>query len=141
MITKTIDKPNISTNNSISQLDNEIKSLQSSKRKLYERYSNKEINKTLYLQEREKLEKELENKTKECEALISKNQSHKDVLEKTQQTSQTFLKYQSATELTKEMADEFIESVKVYNADRITLKFKFQDEFENIMKMIQSKLI
>jgi len=139
MIKKTIGKPNISTENSIAQIGDEIKNLQSKKRKLYERYTNKEINKILYLQERETLEKELENKTKEHEVLISNNQSHNDVLEQIQQTSKTFLKYQSTTELTKEMVDEFIESVKVYDAKRITIKFKFQDEFERIIKLLQSK--
>ena len=122
-----IDKPNISTENFISQLDDEIKNLQLSKRKLYEQYANKKINKTLYLNERESLENELKDKTKEHEELILNNQNHKAVLEKTQQTSKIFLKYQSTTDLTKEIVDKFIESVKVYDTKRIIIKFKFQD--------------
>jgi len=138
MIKKTIDKPNISTNNSISQLDNEIKILQSNKRKLYERYTNKEISKILYLQERDTLEKELKNKTAEREALVSQQNNHENVLDSTQKISQTFLKYQSETELTKEMVDEFIEAVNIYDSERIEIKFKFKDELETIMKIIHS---
>ena len=134
-----IHKPNISTDNFILELNDEIKKLQSDKRKLYERYKNKEMNRILYLQEREILEKTLENKTNECEALIYKKQIHEDIFEKTQQLSQTFLQFQSTTELSKEMVDIFIEMVKVYDVDRIEIEFKFQNEFENIMKIIQNQ--
>ena len=135
IIKSKIRKPLITEDNSILQFDNEIKTLQSEKRKLYELYKNEEINQTSYLHEREKLEEQLKNKTTAREALISQQQSHKDILESTQQLSQIFLKYQSATELTKEMVDNFIESVKVYDVNRIEIKFTFQDEFEKIAKM------
>jgi len=139
IIKKTIDKPNISTDNSISQFDNEIKDIQSKKRKLYEQYTNKTINKTLYLKERETLEKELENKASERETLISQQQNQKNILESVQQLSQKFLKYQSITELTKEMVDEFIEAVNIYDSERISIRFTFKDELERIIKIIQSK--
>ena len=139
LVKKTIDKPNISTDNYILQFDNEIKDIQSRKQKLYEQYTNKTINKTLYLKERETLEKELENKASEREALISQQQNQKNILESVQHLSQKFLKYQSAIELTKEMADEFIEAVNIYDSERISIKFTFRDELERITKTIQSQ--
>jgi len=138
MIKNNINKPNIAENNSILQLDNEIKNLQSDKRKLYEQYKKKEINQLLYLKEREVLEKELENITKERDSLVSQQQHHKNVLESAQQLSRKFLKYQSATKLTKEMADEFIEAVNVYDSDKIEIKFAFKDELENILLKINN---
>jgi hypothetical protein len=139
MVETKINKPDISKNNSILQLDNEIKNLQSDKRKLYERYKNEEINQTLYLQERETLENELANKTAERELLVSQQQSYQNISESTKQISKKFLPFQSATELTKEIADNFIEVVRVYDVNRIEIKFKFKDELENIMKIIQSE--
>ena len=137
MIENNINRTNGSADNSILQLDNEIKNLQSNKRKIYERYKNGEINKTLYLQERETLEKELENKILSHESLESQTQSYENMLASAQQLSQTFLKYQSKTELTKEMADEFIEGIYIYDSDKITVKFKFQDEFDRIISSIR----
>ena len=139
MAKNKINKPNTSTENSIIQLDNEIKNLQSNKRKLYERYKNNEINQTEYLHEREILEKELGIKITAREPLISQKQNHENILESAHELSQKFLKYQSTTELTKEMADEFIKEVNVYDFNRIEIKFTFKDELENIIKIIQSE--
>ena len=139
MTVNKINKPNISTDNLILELDNEINKLQSGKRKLYERYKNGELNQFLYLKEREMLERELENKTMAREALISQKQNYENIIESGQQISQKFLEFQSATELTKEIADKFIEEVKVYEVDRIEIKFAFKDELEKIMEIIQLK--
>ena len=131
-----ISKPNISTTNSILEFDNEIKTLQTRKRKLYERYKNKDLNQLQYLQERETLEVELTNKTARHETLISQQKSQENILESAQQFSKKFLKYQSTTELTKEMADEFIEMVSIYDSDRIEIRFKFADELEKLTRNI-----
>ena len=136
IIKNKVNKPIILTDNFILQIENEINNLQSNKRKLYEQYKNGEVNHVLYLQEREILEKELSNKITEREILDSQRQNHENVLASAQQLSQTFFEYQSATELTKEMADKFIESVNVYDVDRITIKFTFQDEFEKIQQTV-----
>ena len=138
MAENKINKPNITADNSILQLDNEVKTLQTNKRKLYERYKNNEINQILYLQEREILEKELINKAKERESFISQKQSYNytSILESTQQISRRFLKYQEITELTSEMVDEFIEKITVYDCDRIEIKFTFQDEMEKLINSL-----
>ena len=139
--TNTLNNSN-STNslegNSILQIDNEIKNLKSNRRKLYERYKNSEINQILYLCERETLENKLDDKITAHEMLIAQKQNHENVLESIRRFSEIFVKYQSTTELTKEIADEFIQSVHVHNSDRITVKFKFQDEFERVVKIIQT---
>ena len=134
MAKNKINKPDISKENSILQLDNEIKVLQLNKRKLYERYKNKEINQNIYLQEREKLEEELANKTEAREVIVSQQKSNEKLLEETKQLFQKFYQYQSEKELTKEMVDEFIEMVSVYSSDRIEIKFKFKDEMEKLIK-------
>ena len=133
MIKNNINKPNIAEDNSILKLDNEIYDLQSDKRKLYERYKKKEINQNIYLKEREVLENELAGKIAERESLISQQRIHENIFESAQQLSQKFFKYQSATELTKEMADNFIEAVNVYDIDKIEIRFAFKDELENIL--------
>ena len=133
-----INQPNVSEDNSILQLDNEIMNMQANKRKLYERYKNGEINQAVHLQEREKLEDELTNKTTTRETLISQQQNHNNILESAQLLLQNFLKFQSSIELTKEIVDNFIESVKVYDVDRITIKFKFQDELKKIIEILQN---
>ena len=137
MTKNKINKPFIAEDNFILQTDEEIKKFQLEKRKLYERYKNEEINQLLYLHEREQLEEEINQKIKTREELISRQQNHKNIVESAQQFSKTFLKYQSATELTKEIADNFIKSVDVYDVDRITIKFVFQDEMERITQTIQ----
>lgn len=136
MVEKTINKPNISTENSIIHFDAEIKTIQFEKRKLYERYTNKEINQTIYLKERENLERELANKPTKRDSLVSEKQSYENMLESVQEFSKIFLQYKSTTELTKEIVDKFIDAVKVYDVDRITIKFAFQDELDRIMKII-----
>ena len=133
------NKPNISTNNSILELNGEINKVQSDKRKLYEQYKNKEINQISYLQERETLEKELSNKITERETLSSQEQNHKNILESAERLSKEFLKYQSSDsklELTKEIADKFIEVVNVYDPERIEVKFTFKDELERIFDFL-----
>ncbi|MCL2095524.1 MAG: recombinase family protein [Oscillospiraceae bacterium] len=137
MIENKINKPNTSTENSALQLESEIKNLQANKRKLYESYKNKEISQTIYLQEREMLEKESAIQTAAREALLSEQKNRKDTSEATQKIHNKFLKYQSLTELTKEMADEFIEKISVYETNRIEIRFTFRDELENIMKAVR----
>jgi hypothetical protein len=133
------NKPSSSMTNSILELNDEINRLQSNKRKLYEQYKNKEINQVVYLEKRETLETELTNKKTEYETLSSQKQSNENMLESAEQLSQAFAQFQSTSELTKEIADKFIEMVEVYDVDRITIKFLFQDEFENIIKMIENQ--
>jgi DNA invertase Pin-like site-specific DNA recombinase len=129
-------KPNNSAEDDIIQLDNEIKNLQSSKRKLYERYTNKEINQMIYLQERETLEKELLTKTTAREALVSQSQNHQNIAESTHRLSQKFLKFESTPGLTKEMVDEFIERISVHDNNRIEIRFTFKDEMEKLMNSL-----
>lgn len=108
-----VKKPDIQTDKSVSQLENKIKKLQSDKRKLYEGYKNGKVDRILYLQKRE--------------ILISQQKNHENTLESKRRLYEKRLECQPAAEFTKELADEFIESVHVYEADRIKIRFTFKD--------------
>ena len=52
----------------------------------------------------------------------------------------TFKKYKNFTALTREMAVELINKIKVFEDKRIEVELNFQDEFELAVKYLESEL-
>lgn len=52
---------------------------------------------------------------------------------------QTFLHFQGAEELTREMAVELLEKVEVFGDKRIHIRFRFRNEYEYLMKQLEAE--
>jgi len=122
------------------RLDNEIGRLQAFKRQLYERYKGGSIDKTTFMCERETVERDVNSKIAERNALLAGNDEQSNTLNSAHEFFGSFLKYQSGIEPTSEMVNELVEAVYINDADRIEVRFSFRDELEQIIKTLEGKI-
>lgn len=52
---------------------------------------------------------------------------------------ETFLHFQGAEELTRKMAVELLEKVEVFRDKRIHIKFRFRNEYEYLMRQLETE--
>ncbi len=48
-----------------------------------------------------------------------------------------FIKYKNIAELSKEVVDELIDDIYVHEGKRITIKFKYEDEYQKVIDYIR----
>lgn len=122
------------------RIDNEVTQLQTLKRQFYERYKSGSIDKTTFMSERETIERDINTKTTERNALLAKNDEHSEALDSANMFFSSFLKYQQVIELTNEMLNELVLAVYVFKSDRIEVQFSFGGELEKIVKALDGKI-
>jgi len=108
------------------RLDNEIGQQQAFKRRLYERYKGGGIDKTTFIRECEKIERNVNIKTTERSELLAQNEKQTDTLNSAHKFLGSFSKYQYCIEPAGEMVNELVEAVYIYNADRIEARLSFR---------------
>ena len=52
---------------------------------------------------------------------------------------ETFLQFQGAEKLTREMAVELLEKVEVFRDKRLHIKFRFRNEYEYLMRQVDTE--
>src|SRR5665648_1100771 len=93
-----------------------------------------------YLKQKEKLNQEIENTT----AKIIKLEAEYELLKfKNMESGNQFVEHfkgkQKIKELSREMVGELVESVYVFDEERIEIVWKFADDFEKVIEAIQGK--
>lgn len=79
-----------------------------------------------------KLEEELHKKETELE-------DFEQFINGSNKWMQTFLHFQGAEELTREMAVELLEKVEVFGDKRIHIRFRFRNEYEYLMRQLEAE--
>lgn len=108
------------------------------KKKRYEEMKNGIIN----LEEFKKLSEESNLKISNLENEIKIYQENISKLEIDERTSDILInevtKYADVTELNRNLMDFFVEKVSIYEKDRVSIDFKFSDEFEKAIEYIKN---
>jgi len=90
--------------------------------------------------ERETVERDVNSKIAERNALLAGNDVQSNTLNSAHEFFGSFLKYQSGIEPTSEMVNELVEAVYINDADRIEVRFSFRDELEQVIKTLEGKI-
>lgn len=124
--------------NMIIAKQSEISKISNFKRALYEDWKNEDITREEYLEYKQKYEndigrikeniKRLENEKQKYE---NENQSHNEWIEK-------FKNQKGIAELSRDIMMELIDYIYVHENGNITIKFKFEDEFERCQEYIEN---
>lgn len=99
---------------------------------LYPDWKSGILSKEEYLAMKSKYDKQLETIGQNIEALKNEITSFNDVPEQNGFIAR-FMKYQNINSLTREVVVELIDEVLVHEGNRITIKFKFQDEYKRLV--------
>lgn len=103
-----------------------IEQLQTEKLKNYENYKQKNISKELFIEKQTELTVSLENYNMKLET--AKNRL--DNMEQFQEdNTKTYIA--NIEELTRDIVEEFVEKIEVYNTDKIQIIWKFNQDFLN----------
>ncbi|MCL2578261.1 MAG: recombinase family protein [Defluviitaleaceae bacterium] len=127
---KVVQQKIESSFNKTIMLKNEIAQMQALKRQLYEQYKGGILKKADYFKEREAIEVGIIEMIKECEALSSKNDFEEVAYNHVHEFFNSFSAYQTDAEPTADIVNALVESVYVFDKDRIEVRFSFIDELE-----------
>ena len=146
-VEKIVLKSKTKSENEVATLIQTIRKAQQSFERLnalkieeYEKYLEGKISKESYLKQKEKLNQEIDNTT----AKISKLEAEYELLKfKNMELGNQFVEHfkgkQKIKELSREMVGELVESVYVFDEERIEIVWKFADDFEKVIEAIQGK--
>ena len=139
-IDKSKFKPTNTTNEKLKlQRDRDILSYKQQLTGLYMKFKSGDINENDYKLEKEKIE----NQIKICEnQIITLSATLNNNVENAHNSFVTTLrKYKNFTSLTKEMAQELIDVIYVYENNKIEINFKFKDEFDNVVNYLKENAL
>lgn len=112
--------------------ENEIKKIRDLKRCLYEDWKNNDITREEYLEYKEKYDKDIER----IKNIIINLNEQKEIKEKTVTKNnlwiENFKLHKNITELDRDVIAELIDYIEVYEDKKITIHFKFMNEFDKI---------
>ena len=121
------------------KLDNELKSLKESLNILYIKFKSGEMTENDYLKRRDDTTQKITLLENQLIAICSN--INKNVEIENNKFIAAFAKYKGFTSLTKEMADELIKRILIYDNKHIEVEFNFQDEFEAISMYLDKNCI
>ena len=121
------------------KLDNELKSLKESLNILYIKFKSGEMTENDYLKRRDDATQKITLLENQLIAICSN--INKNVEIENNKFITAFAKYKGFTSLTKEMADELIKKILIYDNKHIEVEFNFQDEFEAISMYLDENCI
>ncbi|MFV0479142.1 MAG: hypothetical protein ACK5LZ_01025 [Anaerorhabdus sp.] len=126
-------------NNRINKLINDIEKYKKLKRVSYEDWKFEKITKEEFTNYSSEYDKQVEIINNEISSLETvylqniKNQKRNDYW------IEHFKRNKKVRILTKEIIDELVEKILVSHDNKVTISFKYQDEFEQALKFIESK--
>ena len=121
----------------IIEIEEKIENQEKIRKELYIDYKDKIINKTEYLEFSEDCSKSIEKlynrkNTLNTEILNDKSKGNNDI-----QWINKIRKYKNINELDRNIVNDLIERIYVFEGGNIKIKFKFQDEYERLLKIIE----
>ena len=96
-----------------------------------------DLSKEEYLEYKNSYEREIVKCNDNLEYLQEEKEKYKEQMEGHNEWIERFKAKQNITELTRDVITEFIDCIYVHEGGDITVKFKFQDEYERALEYIK----
>lgn len=104
---------------------------------LYPDWKSGILSKSEYLSLKEKFDKQLEQIEQAIANIQAEMKQYKETSAMENQFIQRFLKYRNITQLTREVIVELIEMIYVHEGGTITIEFKYQDEYQRLLDLLE----
>lgn len=104
---------------------------------LYPDWKSGIISKSEYLSLKEKFDKQLEQIEQAIANIKEEIKQYKETTSVENQFIKHFLKYRNITELSREVIVELIEMIYVHEGGTITIDFKYQDEYQRLLDLME----
>ena len=121
----------------VNKLNNEIDKLKKLKKVSYEDWKFEKISREDFLNYSKDYDERIEIYNKEIKALENVYLENVKNLKKDDYWIEHFRRNKKVKELTKDIIDELIECIYVHEGGNISIKFKYQDEYEKAMEFIR----
>lgn len=112
---------------SVSELNVSIETLKAKRIHLYENYANGMITKSAYIEQKQEYTSRIEEQEAKKAALLTLNSKASELMETVEVLANKAEQMTICRNLTRDIADEFIESVVIYDPKHIEIKFTFDD--------------
>lgn len=119
--------------NMIIAKQNEISKILNFKRTIYEDWKNEDITREEYLEYKQKYENDIERLKQNIERLENEKQRYENQSISNNEWIEKFKEKEGITELSRDIMMELIDCIYVKENGNITIKFKFKDEFKNLV--------
>ena len=117
---------------------NEIHKILNIKRKLYEDWKNEDITRDEYLEYKQKYEKDIEGLKKNIAKLENEKQKYEIKNRLKNEWINRFKAQEEITELSRDIMMELVDCIYVHENGKLTIKFKFEDEYKRYMQYIEN---
>ena len=113
-------------------LEKSIDTLEKKKTRLYEKYREGDLSRDEYISERDMLNARIDEMKATIQGIEAKRMLKQSDNSRIDLLSELIHQYKDSKNLTKELERIFVEQVLVYDAEHITIKWKFDDVFQAI---------
>ena len=124
--------------NMIIAKQNDISKISNFKRTLYEDWKNEDITREEYLEYKHKYENDIERLKLNIERLENEKKKYENQKVSSNEWIEKFKRQKNITELSRDIIMELIECIYVHENEKITIKFKFEDEFKRCLEYIEN---
>lgn len=124
--------------NMIIAKQNEISKISNFKRTLYEDWKNEDITREEYLEYKHKYENDIERLKLNIERLQNEKKKNENKKISSNEWIEKFKEQKEIKRLSRDIIMELIECIYVHENDKITIKFKFEDEFKRYLEYIEN---
>lgn len=106
---------------------------------IYEDYQDGLLNETEYLTLRKNYSEEVLTLTEEIEHLLQEQVLYEEEFHASGSLSEIVYQYKEFPVLTREIIEAFIAEVQVHTDSRLTIRFRFEDEFEKLQQLAEMR--
>ena len=117
---------------------NDISKISNFKRTLYEDWKNEDITREEYLEYKHKYENDIERLKINIERLECEKKKYENQKVSSNEWIEKFRRQKNITGLSRDIIMELIECIYVHENEKITIKFKFEDEFKRCLEYIEN---
>lgn len=125
--------------NSVKLAEIKIENLKEQKKELYESWKFEEINKEEYLKTSNAIEEMIKGLNDDIKLYTSTYQENVKKLRKEDYWISHYKRNRKIKKLTKEILDELIKCIYIYENGKIKIIFKYQDEYERVLDYLKSE--
>jgi len=125
--------------NNVKVAEIKIENLKNEKRKIYEAWKFNDIEKNEYLMESKVIEEKINKLLDEIDLYTSTYQENIKKIRKDDFWIGHYKRNRKIKNVTKEILDELIECIYVYEDGRLKIVFKYQDEYERLIEYLKNE--
>ena len=127
-------------NKQILKLNNDIDKIKRLKKVAYEDWKLERISKEEFINYSNDYEKSIENLNNEIKVYENKIESSLRDIKEDEYWIEHFRRNKKIKSLSREVIEELIYCIYVHEGGNITIKFKYQDEYERALKSIENEM-